>query len=142
MPKNPNDDDDVHVRDDESRPTEDEGPDQFEAVESVEDIDSEQWVQINQAYYDRSGSQELVTSLVLAVAEAKNVDPLDHDAMPPLYESVDAQALEETFFGPSGKDTDREQAGAVTFMYEGLKIALREDGWIFVYEPRESRREQ
>lgn len=107
--------------------------DAWEQANSETSVDAEEWVQVTQLKYDREG--ELATALVKAIAEAKGVDPLDHAQMPPLYESVDAQALEETFFGPSGADTDREEAGTITFRYNGYTILLRSDGWIFVYEP-------
>lgn len=108
--------------------------DKYEQMDPVENADTDQWVQVSQTHYDRECEGELATELVFAIAEAMNVDPLDHTKMPPLYESVDAQALEETFFGPSGADTQRDEAGAVTFMYNGHKAALRSDGWIFVYK--------
>lgn len=108
--------------------------DKYEQVEPVENADTDQWRQVYQTHYDRENDGELATELVFAIAEVMDVDPLDHTKMSPLYESVDAQALEETFFGPSGADTQRDEAGAVTFMYTGHKVALRSDGWIFIYK--------
>ncbi|MFC6977303.1 HalOD1 output domain-containing protein [Halomicroarcula sp. GCM10025709] len=98
-------------------------------------MDTDQWVQVHQEHYDRESDGELATALAFAIAEAKGVDPLNHTEMPPLYEFIDAQALEETFFGPSGAGTRRTEAGAITFMYDNHKIALQSDGWISVYEP-------
>lgn len=109
-------------------------PDKYEQTMSVENADTDQWIQVSQMHYDRENDGELATELVFAIAEAMDVDPLDYTKMPPLYESVDAQALEETFFGPSGADTQRDEAGAVTFMYDGHKVTLRSDGWIFIYK--------
>ncbi len=109
----------------------------FEQVESPVHVDTDQWVQVNQLHYDREENRELATALVYAIAEAKDVDPTNRAEMPPLYDSIDAQSIEETFFGPPGVNNhQREQSGAVTFMYDGYKVALRADGWIFVYEPR------
>lgn len=105
-------------------------------VESGDSVDTERWTQVQQAHYDRNQEEELTTTLVFAIAAAKGVDPLDHDAMPPIYESIDVQSLEDAFFGPSGADTQRSQAGAVNFQYDGLTISLRADGWISVYEPQ------
>lgn len=109
--------------------------DASEQANSGTSVDAGEWVQVTQLKYDRESEGELATALVNAIAEAKGVNPLDHAQMPPLYESVDAQALEETFFGLSGVDTDREEAGTITFRYSGYTILLRSDGWIFVYEP-------
>ncbi len=105
-------------------------------VEATENVDTDQWTQVHQARYERDQDGELATALVFAIADAKDADPLDRDAMPLLYHSIDAQALEETFFGPSGLDTQRKQTGAVNFEYDGHMVTLRADGWIFVYEPR------
>ena len=110
-------------------------PDTFTDVESATNIDTDQWVQVEQAHYDRSTDGELVTKLIYSIADAKGVDPLDHTELPPLYESVDAQALEESFFGPPGAGTQRDEPGAVAFRYAGYKVVLRADGWISVYEP-------
>jgi hypothetical protein len=110
-------------------------PDAWEQGNSGTPVDADEWVQVTQLKYDRKREGELATALVKAIAEAKGVDPLDHAQMPPLYESIDAHALEETFFGPSGADTHREETGTITFHYNGYTIALRSDGWIFVYEP-------
>jgi len=99
-------------------------------------IDTSQWVQVNQASYDRESDGELVTALVEAIADAKDADPLDSEKMPPLYESLDVGALEDTFFGPSGAKRAPQDGGIVTFHYTEYKVALRADGWIFVYESR------
>lgn len=110
--------------------------DEWEEVGAAETVDTDDWVQIHQSYYDSTNDEgELTTALVSAIAEAKGVDPLNHSEMPSLYDSIDAQALEETFFGPSGAETQREEGSVVTFIYEDYKVALRADGWIFVYEP-------
>jgi hypothetical protein len=100
------------------------------------EIATDGWNLVEQAHYDREGDRELATALVTAIADAKDVDPLDSAAMPPLYESLDVAALEATFFGPSGAGPDHQEDGLVTFHYTGYKVALRDDGWIFVYEPR------
>lgn len=115
-----------------SEPTDNIDSETFEAVDPEEFVDTDEWVQIHQAHYDRESDGELASALVFAIADAKGVDPLDRVEMPPLYESIDAQALEESFFGPTGVSTQRKEAGSVTFMYDSLKVALRSDGWIFV----------
>ena len=110
-------------------------PDTSTDVESATNIDTDQWVQISQTNYDRSGDEELATKLIFTIADAKGVDPLDHTALPPLYESIDAQSLEETFFGPPGVGTQRDETGVIAFRYAGYKVLLRADGWISVFEP-------
>lgn len=94
------------------------------------------WVQLCQSHYDRESDGELVTAPAFAVAEAKDVDPMDRNALPPLYESVDAQSLEEAFFGPTGTKTRRGGSEELTFRYADCRVALRADGWISVYEPQ------
>lgn len=131
---NENDNGNVPAAERSTESTGDATPDEWDHTESVAAVDTDDWVQIHQAHYDREGEEELVTALVLAVAEAIDADSLDPSQMPPLYESVDAQALEETFFGPTAAGTRRDEGGAVTFQYNGYKVALRADGWIFVYE--------
>jgi hypothetical protein len=93
-------------------------------------------VQVQQAYYERESDREPATALVQTIADAKDVDPLDSAKIPPLYESLDAAALEDTFFGPLEAGTAPQDGGVVTFHYTGYKVALRADGWIFVYESR------
>lgn len=99
-------------------------------------IDGDRWVQIHQEQYDREHDGELATTLAMAIAAAKDVDPVNNEAMPPLYEAIDAQALEDTFFGPSSANTERKEEGSVNFAYAGCMVTLRANGWIGVYEPR------
>lgn len=115
----------------------DEPPDTDGDSVSGRDRTGTQWVQVNQAYYDTGSDTELATTLVSAIAEARDTDPLGHAELPPLYEFVDPQALEDLFFGPPGTAEERELAGVVEFLYDDCKISLRADGWIFVYERRE-----
>jgi hypothetical protein len=91
------------------------------------------WRLATQTQYDRDDDTELAATIVYAVADVKGVDPLD-PSLPPLYDSVDAAALEETFFGPRETGPERDESGAVTFTYDGCKVALQSDGWISIYE--------
>ena len=111
-------------------------PDHWTPGQPQQEIDTSQWLQVNQASYDRESDGELVTALVEAIADAKDADPLDSAEMPPLYEALDAAALEDTFFGPPGAEKAPQGGGFVEFHYTGYKVALRADGWIFVYESR------
>lgn len=134
MSANRDNEDDSSYEESEAELVDDGAADEWEQVEAGETQDTDDWVQIQQSYYDSADEAELTTALVSAIAEAKDVDPLNHSEMPSLYDSIDAQALEETFFGPSEAEIQREEGSIVTFIYEGYKVALRADGWIFVYE--------
>jgi len=134
MTETPNND--PPTPEDGAEPSDADHSDSWEAVDTQETIDDDQWVQVHQAHYDRESDRELVTALVTAIAEAKDVDPIDDPEMPPLFESLDAAALERTFFGSPGTDPRHRDGGLVTFHYTGYKVALRADGWIFVYESR------
>jgi hypothetical protein len=134
MTGNPDNDD--SAREDAVEPDDEAVPDHWAAGQPQEEIDTSQWVQVNQASYDRVSDDELVTTLAEAIADAKDVDPLDSAKMPPLYESLDIAALEDTFLGPTGADKTPQDGGFVEFHYTGYKVTLRADGWIFVYEPR------
>ena len=91
-----------------------------------------EWTQIDQAHYDDE-TDDLVATVVTAVADAKGVDPLNPNAMRPLYEVIDLAAIEAAFFGRPTYDA--HDGGFITFEYVGYKIAIRSDGWIFIYEP-------
>jgi len=56
-----------------------------------------QWIQVAQRHYQPDGSDELVTDIALAIADAKEIDPTELKS-PTLYESIDVEALEETIF--------------------------------------------
>ena len=134
IPMNNNDNSNAPAAEHSTDSTEGTTPNEWKHAESVAAVTTDDWVQIHQAHYDRESEEELVTTLVEAIRETIDADPLDLSQMPPLYESVDAQALEETFFGPPGAGTRRDEGGAVTFHYIGYKVALRADGWIFIYQ--------
>jgi hypothetical protein len=134
MTGNPNNDD--STSEDAIEPDDEAVADHWIGGEPQEEIDTSQWVQVNQALYDPESDRELVIALAEAIADAKDVDPLDSAEMPPLYESLDIAAFEDTFFGPSGAERVPQDGGIVTFHYTGYRVALRADGWIFVYEPR------
>ena len=132
MPADSNDDNSV-AETDESTP--DDVPSRVNSDDPDEYVDTEEWVQAHQSRYDSASDEELVAALVSAVADVKGVDPLNHHEMPPLYDIYDTETLEATFFGHS-PGTTQEELGIMTFTYNGYKVALRSDGWIFVYEPR------
>ena len=60
---------------------------------------------------------ELTHEVVSAVARAEGVDPADVE--PPLFESVDIDAVESLF---------RDASGHVTFEYAGYVVTVSSDG--------------
>lgn len=91
------------------------------------------WVQVAQRRYDPGGDQELATEIVFAVAAAENVPPADVES--PLYERVDAAALEATLFSSTGDGDDFRESMTTTFRYATYLVKVRSDGRIQVYEP-------
>lgn len=98
--------------------------------------ESGEWHQVTQTQYDPSCDDELGTKIVYAVADTKNVDPLDHDQLPVLHDVVDAEFLEETLITPvrtSGSSTGESH---VSFEYADLLVTVEQNGWITLYEQR------
>lgn len=92
------------------------------------------WVQIAQRRYDPDGGQELATEIVFAIASAEGISPTELES--PLYERVDAAALEATLFSPTVGDDDAGQDSVTTtFRYGTYLVKVRSDGQIQVYEP-------
>ncbi|RBI60815.1 hypothetical protein DMJ13_17980 [halophilic archaeon] len=100
------------------------------------DPDSD-WTQVVQRHYDPDDDGELTTALVFAIADAKGIAPTDLKS-PPVYDCIDAAALEDTFFGPETDGESRHGVGTVEFRYDGYLVHTRSDGWIQVYEPTET----
>lgn len=91
------------------------------------------WTSVTQRHFDPDTDGDLTTALVFTIAEAEGVDPTALKS-PPLYEIVDAPALQQTFFGPDIAGDSRQGAGAVGFRYNEYLVNVRSDGWIQVYE--------
>jgi hypothetical protein len=91
-----------------------------------------QWTQAAQRQYDPADDFDLTSEVVSAVAAAADVDPVAIEG-PPLYDSIDAAALEATLFGTGGR---RHNVGTVEFHYLGYRVRVASDGWIRVYERR------
>lgn len=92
------------------------------------------WQQVKRAQWDPECIDELVTTVTLAVAEAKGVDPLDHEALPQLYEAIDLHSVENSVCEPEPISTDQSEASEMHFFYAGHKIHVGTDGWVRVYE--------
>lgn len=71
----------------------------------------------------RAAHTETTERIVETVATTKSVDPLD---LPPLYDSIDPEALE--------KLVDRMDEGEVVFTYAGTEVTVTEDGSVDVEE--------
>lgn len=88
---------------------------------------------IEQRHYDQDQEIELATTIVFAIAEAMDVSPSELD-LPPLYEYIDAGALEGTFFRQGESRRDQESDGSVEFTYSEYLVQVDSDGWIRVFE--------
>jgi hypothetical protein len=90
---------------------------------------------VGQRYYDRESDDELVTALVSSVAEVLDADPLDSTQMPPLFYYFDPELLETVLFEFRPGRVDQDPEKTMIFDYVGLTVAVRNNGWVFVYEP-------
>jgi hypothetical protein len=86
-----------------------------------------------QTLYDPQQDDELGTKVVDVVTSLPEIDADDFWDLPPLYDAVDVDAVERTFFGPQAGGVERLVEGVVSFEYLRHVIAVRNDGWIFVY---------
>lgn len=68
-------------------------------------------------------------SIVIAVADAEGVSPLD---LPPLYPTIDPDALDAVI--GSLNDTRGEPRGSVTFAYDSYEVTVTGDGGISLAE--------
>lgn len=90
-----------------------------------------EWDLAAQEPYDETG--ELTTAIVYAVAEAEEISPRDVKN-PPLYEVVDTDALEAAYLGAREQTPDRDTYCSTEFMYRGLRVVVRNNGWVLVHE--------
>jgi len=96
--------------------------------------ESGEWHQVTQTQYDPDCDDELGTEIVYAVADAKDVDPLDHDELPVLHDVVDAEFLEETLVAPGGSPSAADGRSHVSFEYADVMVTVEQNGWITVYQ--------
>lgn len=85
------------------------------------------WVEVARGDYDPESDFDLTSAVVSAVADAAGADPTALNG-PPLYDSVDAAALESSLFGEGAPDRSAE------FRYLGYRVVVDSDGRIRVYE--------
>jgi len=102
-------------------------------------IDEEsEWNVVAQRVYEREGPDDLTTVIIEAVAAAEGIDATEVTD-PPLYEVVDASAIEASFFGQEAAGESRDSSGTVQFEYRGFRVTVRSDGWVQVAKPAERR---
>jgi len=89
--------------------------------------------QVTRRLYDPAGDVALVTEIVYALADARNVSPTDLTS-PTLYECVDVESLEATLFDGKEGPSSRRGSGTVTFQYADYVVTVWSDGWIEVSE--------
>ncbi|WP_440990770.1 HalOD1 output domain-containing protein [Haloarchaeobius baliensis] len=117
-------------------PRKTDGPEEPTVAEDPSVDGGTEWREVAQRHYDRDTDAELTTAIVYAIADAMDVEPRTVRS-PPLYDCVDAAALDEAFFGPSVGDSRRNSVGSVEFEYRRYRVTVRSDGWIQVAEPVE-----
>jgi hypothetical protein len=84
------------------------------------------------ATVERSAENEsLLETVVWAVAEAKDVDPMDIDV--PLYDSIDPDALEQLF----GEDSPQIDA-RLSFTLADCDVVVRGDRTVVVRPPNDA----
>lgn len=96
--------------------------------------ESGEWQQVTQTQYDPDRDGELGTKVVYAVADAKDADPLDHEQLPVLHDTVDAEFLEETLLDDGDATRSDDARSHVSFEYAGVLVTIENTGWITVYE--------
>lgn len=74
--------------------------------------------------------ERLSSRLVAAIADHNEVDPTE--LSPPLYESIDLEALDLLFDSTQGGRSRSE--GRVTFVHDGLEITIDTEGSVDVTE--------
>ena len=79
-------------------------------------------------WHDALDSGSLSTTVVTAVAKASGEDPTD---LPPLYESIDPDALDKLLGGGLGRSGSHD--GYLTFTYADHSVTVHADGEIVVH---------
>ncbi|WP_336024796.1 HalOD1 output domain-containing protein [Halobellus salinisoli] len=95
----------------------------------VDDADGDSLVDSETAVYTRDPDETPSTSVIEAVAEATGTDAM---ALPPLYDSIDTDAIDDLLGGRSEPRT----AGhvCITFRFADCDVAVYADGRTIVSE--------
>lgn len=78
----------------------------------------------------RPGYEAVSQRVIAAVADARDVDPLE---LPPLYNVVDLDALDRIF--ENGGSGERSGPGRVIFTIAGCEVIVHSDGEVEVTAP-------
>ena len=79
---------------------------------------------LNTAEWERDDENTPVYAVVSAVAEVEDSDPVD---LPPLYNAINPEALNNLFTSESGSAVDQ-----IAFQYAGYSIVVRGSGEVQV----------
>ena len=90
------------------------------------------WELLDQIPFGPDEPHDITTAVIEGVAEAEGVRQMEIRD-PPLYEIVDAEALQEALLGIPQDQTEGLQFSE--FMYQGYRIVVRSDGWVQVFCP-------
>ncbi|MEF8779096.1 MAG: HalOD1 output domain-containing protein [Haloferacaceae archaeon] len=82
--------------------------------------------------FDPDQNADLTSEIVFAIAEARGGDPAEVRS-PPLYESVDTEALEQLFFGEFSRENGLDETLSLEFPYAEFLVRVESDGSIEVY---------
>jgi len=85
----------------------------------------------SQARYEHDDPHDLTTAIIYAIADAEGDEPTEIKS-PPLYDYIDAPAVEEALFGSRRKRNTDAGRQSINFFYRGHDITVRSDGWVFV----------
>lgn len=81
------------------------------------------------ATYDPDSSRTPSSAVVKSVAAVTNTDPMD---LPPLYESVDTDALDSFVESDAGADAGDDTNASLRFTFSGTVVTVSDDGEIAV----------
>lgn len=79
------------------------------------------------AVHDWGSDEPISYTVVMALAAVRGTDPTE---LPPLYDSIDVDALDE-LFAPSPAD-DADGDGSITFTHADHEVVIYADGWITI----------
>ncbi|WP_224271065.1 HalOD1 output domain-containing protein [Haloprofundus salinisoli] len=95
----------------------------------------EDWTFETQAHYDPDEQRDLTTVIIGTIAEVEGVEILDIK-VPPLYEVVDTESVEDTLFGRPEATRNGTQL-KTEFRYRNHKVEIDAEGWVTVFSPVE-----
>ncbi|WP_369682163.1 HalOD1 output domain-containing protein [Haladaptatus sp. AB618] len=91
-------------------------------MSSDERPDDEGRSDLSEDFQTQAGETDIVKTIVQSVSTAKNTDP---DELPPLYHSLDAEALTDLWRSRSRSEEDNSLS--ISFVYSGCQVILSND---------------